>query len=76
MRVDIYSILYCRGEFICPLGIYKNILLLYNKKKVKEEIMNPVAKIHTSGGIITVELYPEAAPNTVRSFIWAANEKM
>ena len=38
--------------------------------------MNPVAKIHTSGGVITVELYPEAAPNTVRSFIWAANEKM
>ncbi|MBR4878934.1 MAG: peptidylprolyl isomerase, partial [Clostridia bacterium] len=37
---------------------------------------NPVAKIYTSCGIITVELYPEAAPNTVRSFLWAASENM
>lgn len=37
---------------------------------------NPIAKIYTGRGVITVELYPEHAPNTVRSFIWAASEKM
>ena len=37
---------------------------------------NPIARIYTGKGVITVELYPEFAPNTVRSFIWAASEKM
>ena len=37
---------------------------------------HPIAKIHTSKGVITVELYPEYAPNTVNSFIWAAKENM
>ena len=37
---------------------------------------NPIAKIHTTKGVITVELYPEYAPNTVNSFIWAARENM
>ena len=37
---------------------------------------HPIAKIYTDHGIITIELYPECAPNTVNSFIWAANEKM
>lgn len=37
---------------------------------------NPLAKIYTDKGIITVELYPELAPNTVKSFIWAAQQKM
>ncbi len=37
---------------------------------------HPIAKIHTQKGIITVELYPEYAPNTVNSFIWAASENM
>ncbi|MGN0663528.1 MAG: peptidylprolyl isomerase [Negativibacillus sp.] len=37
---------------------------------------HPIAKIYTSQGVITVELYPECAPNTVNSFIWAAGEKM
>ena len=36
----------------------------------------PIAKMHTDKGMITIELYPECAPNTVNSFIWAANEKM
>lgn len=37
---------------------------------------HPIAKIHTAKGVITVELYPEYAPNTVNSFLWAAREKM
>ena len=37
---------------------------------------HPIAKIYTSQGVITVELYPECAPNTVNSFIWAVGEKM
>ncbi len=37
---------------------------------------NPIAKIHTTKGVITVALYPEQAPNTVNSFIWAARENM
>jgi len=37
---------------------------------------NPIAKMYTSKGVITIELYPESAPNTVNSFIWAAKEKM
>lgn len=37
---------------------------------------HPIAKIHTGKGVITVELFPEHAPNTVNSFIWAAKEKM
>lgn len=37
---------------------------------------NPIAKMYTDKGVITMELYPEYAPNTVKSFIWAANEKM
>ncbi|MBQ7903683.1 MAG: peptidylprolyl isomerase [Oscillospiraceae bacterium] len=37
---------------------------------------HPIAKMYTSKGVITIELYPEYAPNTVNSFIWAAGEKM
>ncbi len=37
---------------------------------------HPIAKIHTGKGVITVELFPEHAPNTVNSFIWAAKENM
>lgn len=37
---------------------------------------HPIAQIHTTQGVITVELYPEHAPNTVNSFIWAASEDM
>lgn len=37
---------------------------------------HPIAKMYTSKGVITIELYPEYAPNTVNSFIWAASEKM
>ncbi|MBR3693442.1 MAG: peptidylprolyl isomerase [Erysipelotrichales bacterium] len=37
---------------------------------------HPIAKIYTSKGIITVELYPEYAPNTVNSFIWAIRKNM
>lgn len=33
---------------------------------------NPVATIETSHGAIVIELYPEKAPNTTRSFIWMA----
>lgn len=37
---------------------------------------NPVATITmASGNTITVELYPEMAPNTVNNFIYLANEK-
>ena len=37
---------------------------------------HPVAKIYTDQGCITVELFPEYAPNTVNSFLWAIREKM
>lgn len=37
---------------------------------------HPIAKMYTDKGVITIELYPECAPNTVNSFIWAAGEKM
>ena len=37
---------------------------------------HPIAKMHTDKGVITIELYPECAPNTVNSFIWATREKM
>ncbi|MBQ8604053.1 MAG: peptidylprolyl isomerase [Oscillospiraceae bacterium] len=37
---------------------------------------NPIAKMHTGKGVITIELFPEQAPNTVASFIWAVSEKM
>lgn len=34
----------------------------------------PTARIELGdGGVIIAELYPDAAPNTVNSFIWAAN---
>ncbi len=36
----------------------------------------PIAKMHTDKGIITIELYPAYAPNTVNSFIWAVRENM
>ena len=36
----------------------------------------PIAKMHTDKGIITIELYPECAPDTVNRFIWATQEKM
>lgn len=39
-------------------------------------MQHPIAKIHTKQGVITLELYPEYAPNTVNSFIWAAKEQM
>ena len=37
---------------------------------------HPIAKMYTDKGMITIELYPECAPNTVNSFIWATREKM
>ena len=37
---------------------------------------HPIAKIFTDKGIITVELFPEYAPNTVNSFLWAVSENM
>ena len=37
---------------------------------------NPIAKMYTSKGAVTIELYPGYAPNTVNSFIWAAQQKM
>ena len=37
---------------------------------------HPIAKMYTTKGVITIELYPEYAPNTVASFIWRAKEKM
>lgn len=40
------------------------------------EKKHPIAKMYTNHGIITIELYPEYAPNTVNSFIWAAQENM
>ena len=41
---------------------------------MKEENKNPIAVIETEKGLIGIELYPEAAPNTVRSFIWMAEQ--
>ena len=35
---------------------------------------NPIAKMYTDFGVITFELYPQYAPNTVKSFIWSANQ--
>lgn len=35
---------------------------------------NPIATIHTQQGQITLELYPEQAPNTVNSFLWLAKQ--
>ena len=36
--------------------------------------MNPTATLHMANGKkIVIELLPEAAPNTVRSFIWTAS---
>ena len=37
---------------------------------------HPIANMYTDQGVITIELYPECAPNTVNSFIWAAGQKM
>ncbi len=37
---------------------------------------HPIAKMYTQKGVITIELYPEYAPNTVASFIWAAQNDM
>lgn len=37
---------------------------------------NPIAKMYTDKGVITIELYPNSAPNTVASFIWAASQGM
>lgn len=41
-----------------------------------ESHKHPIAKVYTEHGVITIELYPECAPNTVNSFIWAARERM
>lgn len=35
---------------------------------------NPIAKMYTGKGVITMELYPQYAPNTVNSFIWSAQQ--
>ena len=37
---------------------------------------HPIAKMYTEHGVITIELYPECAPNTVNSFLWAVQEGM
>ncbi|MEG1782312.1 MAG: peptidylprolyl isomerase [Oscillospiraceae bacterium] len=37
---------------------------------------HPIASMTTSKGVITIELYPENAPNTVASFISAAQKDM
>lgn len=37
---------------------------------------HPIAKMYTDHGVITIELFPECAPNTVNSFIWAVSENM
>ena len=37
---------------------------------------HPIAKMYTGQGVITIELFPEYAPNTVASFIWAARQNM
>ena len=37
---------------------------------------HPVAEVTTTKGIIKIELFPEYAPNTVASFIWAAGQGM
>lgn len=38
--------------------------------------VHPTARMYTDQSVIVIELYPEYAPNTVRSFIWAASEGM
>ena len=35
---------------------------------------NPIAKIYTTLGTITVELFPNEAPNSTHSFIWSAQQ--
>lgn len=35
---------------------------------------HPTAKFITSHGVITIELFPEYAPNSTASFIWAAQQ--
>lgn len=35
---------------------------------------NPIATIETERGVIRIELYPQAAPNTVNSFIYLAKQ--
>ena len=35
---------------------------------------NPVAKIYTTKGVVTIELFPNEAPNSVHSFIWCAKQ--
>ncbi len=37
---------------------------------------HPIAKMYTDHGVISIELYPEHAPNTVNSFLWAVGEGM
>lgn len=37
---------------------------------------NPTAKMYTDFGVVTMELYPQYAPNTVNSFIWSAQQNM
>lgn len=49
---------------------------LSKETEKKSEDSNPVATIEMEdGGIIKVELFPEIAPNTVRNFIYLANDK-
>lgn len=35
---------------------------------------NPIARMYTDFGVITMELYPQYATNTVTSFIWSAQQ--
>ena len=35
---------------------------------------NPIAKMYTDFGVVTFELFPQYAPNTVNSFIWSAQQ--
>ena len=35
---------------------------------------NPIAKMYTDFGVITFEMYPQHAPNTVNSFIWSVQQ--
>jgi len=43
--------------------------------KTRNEFMkNPKAKMYTDFGVITMELYPQYAPNTVNSFIWSSQQ--
>lgn len=43
---------------------------------MENNVKHPIAKMYTDKGIVTMELYPEYAPNTVNSFIWAVKENM